>query len=187
MKVDSNTEISARRARALNMHTKIYRLIWQLSWLLLARWIPRTLLNKWKLFLLRLFGAKVSREALVYSSANIYDPRNLVLEGDCVVGPHTDIYNVEVITLKSGSIVSQYAYLCTASHDIYKPDRLLIFAPITIEENAWVAARAIVGMGVTIGEGAVVAMGSVVVKDVPAWTIVGGNPAHYIKERKIEA
>jgi len=57
-------------------------------------------------------------------------------------------------------------------------------APITIEDDVFIGARAIILMGVYIGRGAVVGAGSVVVKNVPAWAIVGGNPAKKIGEVK---
>jgi len=64
-------------------------------------------------------------------------------------------------------------------------------APVTIENKAWIGARAIILKGVTVSEGAVVAAGSVVTKDVPPWTIVGGNPATILRplteeERMVE-
>ncbi len=52
---------------------------------------------------------------------------------------------------------------------------------ITVKDKAWIGFNCIVMKGVTIGEGAIVAAGSVVTKDVPDWTIVGGNPAKVIK------
>jgi len=55
-------------------------------------------------------------------------------------------------------------------------------APIHIKKNAWIGARCIILKGVTIGEGAIVGMGSVVTKDVPAFAIVGGNPARILRE-----
>lgn len=55
-------------------------------------------------------------------------------------------------------------------------------APVKIQNMAWIGARAIILKGVTIGEGAIVGAGSVVTKDVPSWTIVGGNPASVIRE-----
>ena len=61
----------------------------------------------------------------------------------------------------------------------------LITAPIVIEDQAWIGAKAFVGMGVTIGQGAVVGATASVYKDVAPWTVVGGNPAKFIKERKI--
>jgi acetyltransferase-like isoleucine patch superfamily enzyme len=55
-------------------------------------------------------------------------------------------------------------------------------APVKISNKVWIGFNSIILKGVTIGEGAVVGAGSVVTKDVPAWTIVGGNPAHIIRE-----
>jgi maltose O-acetyltransferase len=59
----------------------------------------------------------------------------------------------------------------------------LTYAPIEIGANAWVAAWSIVMPGVKVGEGAVVAAGAVVTKDIEDWTVVGGNPARFIKKR----
>jgi putative colanic acid biosynthesis acetyltransferase WcaF len=81
--------------------------------------------------------------------------------------------------------ISQDSYLCTASHDISKIKKPLIFKPIFIGDSAWVAARAIVLPGVRVGDGAVIAAGAVVVKDVEPWTVVGGNPAKVIKKREL--
>ncbi len=100
---------------------------------------------------------------------------------------NVDCYNVDVIKVCKGATVSQGAYLCTASHDIYSKEHSLITAPILIESRAWVAAEAYVGMGVTIGEGAVVGARAAVFKNVDPWTIVGGNPAKLIKTRVIKA
>ena len=58
--------------------------------------------------------------------------------------------------------------------------------PIEIGDHVWIGARAMIMKGVKIGEGAIVAIGSVVVKDVPPYAIVGGNPAKIIKYRNIE-
>ena len=80
--------------------------------------------------------------------------------------------------------VSQEAYLCAGTHDYTDPHMPLVALPIHIGSEAWVCARAFLGPGVTIGEGAIVAACGVVTKDVPAWTIVGGNPARFIKRRE---
>jgi len=79
-------------------------------------------------------------------------------------------------------MISQYSYLCAASHD-YKQESLpLIAAPIVVGEQTWICARAFVGPGVTIGCGSVIAACSVVVKDVGDNVVVGGNPAKFLKE-----
>jgi len=62
----------------------------------------------------------------------------------------------------------------------------LLTAPITVEDNVWLAADVFVHPGVTIGEGAVIGARSVVVKDMPAWTVCAGHPCKPIKPRVIE-
>ena len=79
--------------------------------------------------------------------------------------------------------VSSGSYLCTAGHDIESPIMELTYAPIIIGDDVWIASRSIILPGVSIGNGAVVASGAVVAKDVSPWTVVGGNPARYIKKR----
>jgi putative colanic acid biosynthesis acetyltransferase WcaF len=75
--------------------------------------------------------------------------------------------------------------LCTASHNISSLHHEQIQAPIIIGDRTWVAARAYIGPGVTVGEGAVVGATASVYKDVEPWTVVGGNPAKFLKKRVI--
>ena len=81
--------------------------------------------------------------------------------------------------------MSQYTWLCAASHDHRRASLPLVKAPITIGASAWIAADVFVGPGVVVGEGAVVAARACVVKDVEPWTVVGGNPARFLKKREI--
>lgn len=97
-----------------------------------------------------------------------------------------ECYNVDVIHIGENATVSQGAFLCTASHDITNSLNPLITAPIVIEDQAWVAAEAFVGMGGVIGQGAVVGARAAVFKNVAPWTVVGGNPAKVIKLRIIK-
>ena len=97
-----------------------------------------------------------------------------------------DCYSVDQITIGDQATVSQGAKLCCASHDISSPIMELTYAPITIGANAWIAGWSIVLPGVTIGEGSVVAAGSVVTRNVESWTVVGGNPAKFIKKRVLK-
>ena len=169
----------------LSRKHQIVRLLWSLVWTIFARPFPRSVGRKWKIFLLSLFGAKVAKTAHVYSSAKIYYPANLIMEDYSCLASDVNCYNVAPIKIGANAIVSQGAYLCTASHDISNPLYPLITAPIVVEDQAWVAAEAFVGMGVTIGEGAVVGARAAVFKDVEPWTVVGGNPAKEIKKRII--
>ena len=171
---------------SLSRKNQIYRFLWTITWTIFARPIPRSLLGGWKRFLLRCFGASIHKKAIVYSTAKIYIPRNLEMDEYACLGPDVDCYNVTNIKIGAQSIISQKSYLCTASHDITDPKHSLITAPIVIKDQAWVAANAFIGMGVTVGQGAVVGACAVVFKDVESWTVVGGNPAKFIKKREIK-
>ena len=92
-------------------------------------------------------------------------------------------YCLDEITIGNRVCIGEDVRLLTGSHSLTSPSFDLITKPITIKDNVWVATGAIVLPGVTIGEGAVVAAGSVVTKDVEPWTVVGGNPAKFIKKR----
>lgn len=169
----------------LSRRHQIIRLLWSFTWTVGARWLPRSLGSGWKRCLLRLFGAKIDSTAHVYSSAKVYYPANLVMHANSCLASNVDCYNVDMITIEAGATVSQGAFLCTASHDISDPSNHLIHQPITVGTRAWIAADAFVGMGVTIGEGAVVGARAAVFRDVEPWTVVGGNPARFIKNRTI--
>lgn len=165
---------------------QVTRMLWSITWFLGARWLPRSVGSGWKRFLLRLFGAKIASTAIVYSSAKVYYPANLVMDDYACLASDVDCYNVAPIHIGKFATVSQGAFLCTASHDICSPNHELITAPINIEDQTWIAAGAFVGMGVTVGQGAVVGARAAVFKDIEPWTVVGGNPAKFIKKRIIK-
>lgn len=170
---------------SLSRKHQIIRLIWGVVWPLGTWFLPRSMGMSWKRALLRAFGAKIADTANVYSSAKIYYPANLVMEEYSCLASDVDCYNVAPVIIGEQSTVSQGAYLCTASHDISDPLNHLITSPIVIEDQAWIGAKAFVGMGVTIGQGAVVGATASVYKNVESWTVVGGNPARFIKKREI--
>jgi putative colanic acid biosynthesis acetyltransferase WcaF len=93
---------------------------------------------------------------------------------------------VTKVQIGAYATVSQYSFLCTASHDPDTPDMKLTTAPIIIGDHAWIAADVFVAPGVAIREGAVVGARSTVLKDVPAWTVVAGSPPRIIRPRSRE-
>lgn len=171
---------------SLSRKHQVIRLIWGVVWPMATWFLPRSMGMPWKRTLLRAFGAKVADTANVYSSAKVYFPSNLTMGEYSCLASDVDCYNVAPIRIGANATVSQGAYLCTASHDITDPLNHLITAPIVIEDQAWIGAKAFVGMGVTIGQVAVVGATASVYKNVESWTVVGGNPAKFIKMRVIE-
>jgi len=156
--------------------------VWMVVSALIFRTSPRPF-HAWRRFVLRLFGARLGKNCRIYPGARIWAPWNLVCEDAVAVANGVEIYNPELVMLGSHSTISQDAYLCGATHDYNIPDFPMIWKPITIGPYAWVCARATVQMGVKVGEGAILGLGSIATRDLEPWTIHAGIPARKIKER----
>ena len=166
---------------------KMKRVVWNVAAALLFRPFITPVFRKWRLLLLRLFGAQVEWDANVYASVKIWAPWRLRMGHRTCLGPEVICYNQDWVVLEDDAIVSQYSYLCTAGHDTSRAntaDEGLITAPIVLRNGAWIGSRAFVGMGVEIGKGAVVGATASVYKNVEPWTVVGGNPAKVLKKRE---
>lgn len=164
----------------------LFRLLWKIAWLTLWQVFPKRI---WPLrrLLLRCFGARIGRPAIFHRSTWIERPWDMRAGDYCAFGPRTTIYNLGPVAFGNRAVVSQDVYLCGGTHDYTRPDLPLVRSPIAVGSDVWITAGAFVGPGVTIGDGAVVGARAVVVEDVPAWTVVGGNPARAIKPRVISS
>jgi putative colanic acid biosynthesis acetyltransferase WcaF len=163
---------------------RLVRLLWDIVYKCLFRPSPRPL-YAWRRLLLRLFGARMGPLSKVSPTAKIWAPWNLICESVVAIGPDAIIYNPKLVRLGSHAILSQESYLCGATHDYDHPAFPTVAYPMNIGRYAWICARAAVQPGVTVGEGAVLALGSVATKDLEPWTVYGGIPARRIKARKI--
>ena len=164
---------------------KFQRLLWEVSWRVFAATTPRWMLQGWRRFLLRTFGARIGRNVQVHGGANVWFPRMLEIGENSWIGKEVNLYCVAPIKVGANAVISEGAFVCTAEHDMTSTRFELKTAPISIGDMAWVSARAIILPGRTIGEGAVVAAGAVVTHDVEPWTVVAGNPARFIKRREV--
>lgn len=169
-------------APSFSLKHRFLRVAWGVVWSLLASWTPPQF-GPWRLFLLRLFGAKIHPTAKVYGSCRIWYPPNLEMAEYTVLGPRVNCYSMGEITLRAYAVVSQGAHLCTGSHRINTPDFQLYTRPIEIGASCWVGADAFVGPGVNISEGAVLAARAVAFSDICAWSVYRGNPAVFLKDR----
>lgn len=172
-------------APSFSLKHRLLRVVWGVVWKFLASWTPAPL-HRWRIFLLNIFGAKVHASAHVYSSVTIWYPPNLIMDEHACLAPRVNCYNMSIIHLGRNSIVSQDTVLCGGTHDFTDPLFQLITKPIYICENAWIAANAFIGPGVTIYESAIVGARGVVFKDVEAWHVVAGNPAKFVKIRVMQ-
>ena len=175
-------DITPLTPQQLSVANKLARVLWQLVWLLLYRPSPVPF-HAWRRFLLRCFGATIEAGTHPYPSAKIWAPWNLTMRKHSCLSHQVDCYCVDKIELGVHVTVSQYSYLCTASHDYTQRAMPLITAPILIGDNTWVTEDVFIGPGVKIGEGAVVGARSTVTRNVLPWTVVAGSPPKVIGPR----
>jgi len=156
-------------------------IIWMLfGSFLLSSGLPRLW---WRAKLLRLFGAKVGKGVVIKAGVRVKFPWRLRIGDYCWIGEGVWIENLADVVIGSQCSISQDVYLCTGSHDWGAKAFDLITRPIRIEDHVWLCAKSVVGLGVTVQEGAILTLGSVAYKDMDAWTIYTGTPASAVKMR----
>jgi putative colanic acid biosynthesis acetyltransferase WcaF len=168
-----------------SLRTKIKRAAWLLVRQFLFRPTPKRAGNRFRLSLLRLFGATIHGTPLIHASCRILLPWELEVGAGSAIGDDVEIYNYGRVTIGPMSVVSQYTYLCSGTHDYTHPHMPLTWLPITIGAECWIAAGVFVGPGVVIGDGTVIGARSVVTKAMPPWTVCAGNPCKPIKPRVV--
>ena len=146
-------------------------------------WLPMSGLKVW---LLRQFGATIGQGVRIKPGVRVKFPWRLAV-GDYVwIGEDAWIDNLAMVVIESHVCISQGVYLCTGNHNWSHPHFKLITASIHVETGSWLAARSVVGPGVTIGKGAVLGLGSVAGRSLKPMMIYAGNPAQPIKPRQIK-
>jgi putative colanic acid biosynthesis acetyltransferase WcaF len=160
----------------------LIRAVWFLlgSPIVSAKWLPLSLPRRG---LLRLFGAKIGRGVILRPRVRVKNPWMLTVGEYSMIGEDVWIDNLAPITIGSHVCISQGAYLCTGNHDWSSPSFRYRLGEIHIGHGAWIGAKAIVGPGVSIGECAVVCLGSVAIKDIGVREIHAGNPAAFVRQR----
>jgi putative colanic acid biosynthesis acetyltransferase WcaF len=172
-----------RRSSSYSRRELAARLMWSFAQPLF-RFSPRPLFA-WRRGLLRLFGADVGEHVHIYPSARIFIPWNVSIGAWSSIGDDTLVYSLGKVTIGSRVTISHRAHLCAGSHDYRRADMPLLKLPIVVGDDAWICADAFVGPNVAVGPGSVVGAAAVVVRDVPAWQVVAGNPARSVGERRL--
>ena len=133
----------------------------------------------------KLMGMKIGNNSVIFRRADILAPYSISIGDNTSIGWFCHLDGRGGITIGSNTNISSYTKLVTGTHDIDSLDYVSAqFRPISIGSHVWVCTGAILLPGVTIGDGAVIAAGSVVTKDVPPYTVVGGVPANTIRTRR---
>lgn len=162
--------------------SKFKELIWYFIkiWFFLSA-IPYP--SKFKVFLLRIFGAKVGKGTVLKPRVNIHFPWKLEIGNYVWIGEEVFLLNFEKISIGNDVCISQRAFLCGGNHDYKTSSMPYRNGPIKLENGCWVGAGVFVGPNVIIGVDSVVNAQSVITKSIPENSIYGGNPAKFIKNR----
>jgi acetyltransferase-like isoleucine patch superfamily enzyme len=134
----------------------------------------------------KLAGVKLGKKSTLHTGIRVFDPRNIKIGEGTIVGYATFIDGRDQVTIGSHTDIASEVMIYSSEHDLGAEDFHAILAPVKIGNYVFIGPRAIILAGVSIGEGAVVAAGAVVTKDVEPFTIVGGVPAKVIGERKLK-
>ena len=139
--------------------------------------------SKFKVMLLRLFGATVGFGLVIKPRVNIHFPWKLVVGNNVWIGEEAFLLNFEQLSIGDNVCISQRTFLCGGNHDYKIPSMPYRNGPITLMDGSWVGASTFVGPNVTIGADTVVSAGSVVTQSLEGNGIYRGNPAIFIKNR----
>lgn len=182
---NNEIKVGSEYKRTLSYKNIMARVAWNIVYMFLFRPFFLKIFKNWRKFLLNIFGAKIGKKTNVHASAKIWAPWNLEIGENSSIGNNVNIYNTGNVIIGNNVIISAGAFICTPSHDISSPAFPMVPSTITIKDCAWIASEAFIGPKVTIGEYAVVGARACVFKDVDPWSVVGGNPATYLKKRVI--
>ena len=143
-------------------------------------------MRRTRVFLLKVFGANIKWNCSINGGAQIIDPWNLTMGNLSSIDDGCCVRCRDKVTIGNRCCISRGVDILTGSHNISSISFEMVTAPVIIQDNVWVATKSMIAKGVTIGEGAVIAAYSNVIKDVAPWTVDGGNPAKFIKNRIIK-
>ncbi|KKU10541.1 MAG: acetyltransferase (isoleucine patch superfamily) [Candidatus Woesebacteria bacterium GW2011_GWB1_45_5] len=152
--------------------------------LMILRWAGHVPLHSFRKLFYLLAGVKVGRGSTVHMWASFFDPGNISIGEDTIIGDHAFLDGRAPLKIGSHVDIASSIMIYNSEHDLEGEDFSAREEPVEIGDYVFVGPRAIILPGVKIGKGAVVAAGAVVTKDVPEFTIVGGVPAKTIGERK---
>ena len=134
-----------------------------------------------------LIGMEIDASTTIFPPFHINFGRQLRIGKNVFINHACSCVDLGGITIEDNVLIGPRVNLVSENHPINPADRqYLVGAPVVIKRNAWIGAAATILPGVTVGENSIVAAGSVVTKDVPPNTIVGGVPAKVIKMIEIQ-
>lgn len=152
--------------------------------LMLLRWVGYIPSHSIRNIKYRFFGIKIGKGSTIHMWANFFEPKNISIGEDTIIGDHAFLDGREKLTIGDHVDIASSVMIYNSEHDLESVEFKARSEPVKIEDYVFIGPRVIIMPGVKIGKGSVVAGGAVVTKDVPDFAIVGGVPAKIIGERK---
>ena len=146
---------------------------------------PLVVSYRFKVRLLRLFGARIGSGVIIKPRVHVKYPWRLELGDNCWLGERCWIDNMEDVVCEDNVVISQGAYVCTGNHDWSHPGLPLAPRPVVIEDGAWIGAFAKVAPGRVVAAGSVLALGAVLLEDTDRFGVYAGNPASRVSTRVV--
>ncbi len=143
--------------------------VWQALWVITSAVMVERIWcsSRLRVLLLRLFGAHIGKRVLVRHHVRVHWPWKLSVADDVLIGVDAWLLNLEPITIGSNVCISQGVFLCTGSHRFDSPTFEFDNGPIVVEDGVWIASRATVLRGVTVGRGSLIGAMALVSGSVP--------------------
>lgn len=152
--------------------------------MLLTQWVTKIPSQSLRVLLLRqVFGMQIAKGCVIYGGSEFRAPRKIRIGANTIIGNGCLLDGRNGLEIGRNVNISSGAWIWTMHHDVNSPTFAEMGDKTVIKDRAWICSRSTLLPGVEIGEGAVVATGAVVTKDVPAFAIVGGIPAKVIGSR----
>lgn len=152
--------------------------------LMLLRWVGHIPLHWVRHLFYLLAGVRIGRGSTIHMWVNFFYPRGVRIGRDTIIGDHAFLDGRAPLKIGDHTDIASQVLIYNSEHDVNSEDFGAIVAPVEIGDYVFVGPRVIILPNVKIGNGAVVAAGTVVTTDVPEFAIVGGIPAKVIGERK---
>lgn len=152
--------------------------------LMILRWVGHIPFHSVRRFYYRISGVKLGKGSTIHMWASFYQPKNIVIGEDSVIGDHAFLDGRAELIIGDHVDIASHVLIYNSEHDIESGDFKAIEDKVEIDDYVFIGPRVTILPGVKIGKGAIVAAGAVVTKDIAELSIVGGVPAKVIGERK---
>lgn len=177
-------ELTAKEALGKILN-RIYNIVLDIE-IMILRWVGHIPFHSIRNLIYSLDGVKIGKDSTIHMWANFFYTPNISIGDDTIIGDHVFLDGRAALKIGDHVDIASEVMIYNSEHDINSEDFHATLSPVEIGDYVFIGPRAIILPGVRIGNGAVVAAGAVVTKDVDDFAIVGGVPAEVIGERKLK-